>query len=405
MQPAIGEGRRRHLGLLPVTPGDVGPFHPQFADRAGRRVGVVLAHDAHLHIQHRLAGGAGLAHRILPVEHQHQRARFGHAVALLQDQALFLPLPQDRVRGGGAADAGIDHPAHVGVGEPRMRPHELEVRRHAKQVRDPDQRVADQPQRLPRIEGAHDQHRTAGLECRVGKHVQPTRMEQRQQAQEHGGARHVRDGHAVDRVPEVHPVGDDRTFGPSRGAGRVENGRDVVQRRRHRRIEARFCTRDVFEGRAERQHFPDAAIQRQGLRPIGEIGIEDQHLRGAIGQDRAQFGIGQPPVQRHENRAGPPAGELHVEDIGAVRGQHGDAVAGFDTKQRSESTGQARDTVVEHAIAVVPPGRQVYRRQRVRPPHGVMGDAVIIGNGHRRPPADQTGMRTGNELIERRMLE
>ena len=187
---------------------------------------------ARFHIQHGFAGGTGLADGVFLVEHQNQRAGFRHAVALLQNRALVLPDLQNRIRRRGAADTGECQPAHVGFRELRMLAHELIVCRHAEQMRDPDGRIADQPQRLAGVEAAHDHHRAADLEHRIGKHVQAAGMEQRQQTQKYGGARDAGQTHAVDGVPEVHTVGDDRTLRPAGRAGRVKDGRDIVQRRR-----------------------------------------------------------------------------------------------------------------------------------------------------------------------------
>jgi len=77
-------------------------------------------------MQHRLAGGAGLAHGVLAIERQHGRARLGHAVALLQGDAARLPDLQQRHRHRRAADAADDKPAEVGRGEGRVLRHETD---------------------------------------------------------------------------------------------------------------------------------------------------------------------------------------------------------------------------------------------------------------------------------------
>ena len=54
--------------------------------------------------------------------------------------------------------------------------------------------------------------------------------------------------------------------------------------------------------------------------------MDHQHGRG-VADDVVQLGNGEAGVQRQEHGADPAAGELHLQRIGRIERQHGDAVA------------------------------------------------------------------------------
>ena len=120
---------------------------------------------------------------------------------------------------------------------------------------------------------------------------------------------------------------------------------------------------------------------------FGEFRIVDQHRRGAVGEDSEQFRVRQTPVQRNENRAEATAGKLHLERVGGVRCQDRDPVAGGDSVISPKRSGQPSDSLVEGLVGVVASGRQVHRGQRIRAPHRVMGDAVVIRDRHAVAPS------------------
>jgi hypothetical protein len=53
----------------------------------------------------------------------------------------------------------------------------------------------------------------------------------------------------------------------------------------------------------------------------------DQDARVGVGHDADQLVRGQPPIQRHCDRAKIRAGAQHLENAGVVPGQHGDAIS------------------------------------------------------------------------------
>ena len=132
-----------------------------------------------------------------------------------------------------------------------MLSHELVVCRHAENVGDAYRWIADQPQRLARIERAGDHYCSAGLEHRIGEHVEPAAMEQREHPEEHRRALDADRGHAMHGVPEIHTMRNDRALGQPCCAGGVKNGRGIVQGHRRRLVQPGSVEGDPLERRAE----------------------------------------------------------------------------------------------------------------------------------------------------------
>ncbi len=207
--------------------------------------------------------------------------------------------------------------------------HELIDRWHAEEHVDAGCGIADQPQRLAGIEGAHDVDGAAGMQHGIGVAIQPAGVEQRQHREQHRSGRDISGAAEIDAVPERHAVGDDRALRQAGGARGVHDGRDVIERDvlecrdRLRRRNAGL----VGTAGTELQRGADVAELRHRQRGLGEIVVVDHHDRRGIADDELQFGNGETIVERQEDRAEPEAGELHLQRIRRVERQHRDAVA------------------------------------------------------------------------------
>ena len=110
----------------------------------------------------------------------------------------------------------------------------------------------------------------------------------------------------------------------------------------------------------------DAGQPRHLEGRVGELLAMDQHHGARILADELELGHRQPPVQRQEDRAQPPAGELQLEDVGVVHAQHRHAIAAADAKGGGEPQRRARDSRVELGVGEAPAGRQIVCRLRAR---------------------------------------
>ena len=97
-------------------------------------------------------------------------------------------------------------------------------------------------------------------------------------------------------------------------------------------------------------------------------------------QMNSQLGHRQSPVERQEDGAQPPAGELQLEDVGVVHAEHRHPVAACDPEGAGEPQGGARDALVERGIGEASAGSQIVRRFGARREARVMGDPVFRGD-------------------------
>ena len=145
LQPAVGEGRCRRVGLVPVARRDVGPLDQQLADRRPARTSLALVVDD---ADRRCASSPCRPSPTLRIASAASsigagRAGLGHAPALDQRHAARAP----SFRGWRAHRARRRRPAilqarEVGALELRMLHHELVGRRHGEEVRDAERWVA-----------------------------------------------------------------------------------------------------------------------------------------------------------------------------------------------------------------------------------------------------------------------
>ena len=251
----------------------------------------------------------------------------------------------------------------------------------------PSARSLSSRRNRPRVEAAHHHVAAAGMEGRVGVDVQPAGVEGRQEHQVLRLRRQADRHGALDAVEHAHLVGDLRTLGPPGRARRVHDGPDVgeIERRRIERAVRRSEPRLVGAGLAvgEVGGVRHARQPRHLERRIGELHAVDQHHGARILGDELELGHREPPVQRQEDRAQPPAGELQLEDVGVVHAEHRDAIAVADAEGVAQPQCRARHALVELGVGEAPAGRQIVRRLRPRREARVMGDPVLHGNTRR----------------------
>ncbi len=121
----------------------------------------------------------------------------------------------------------------------------------------------------------------------------------------------------------------------------------------------------------------------------GELVGVDEQLGRRVVDDELELGDREAPVEQHRHRTGASARELHVEELDAVVGEHGDPVAPFDA-ERSEVGGHRVDAGVEVAVGEAAAGGDLAHRFGVGSVFDVRRDPVI---GRHRPVA---GRARGN---------
>ncbi len=164
-------------------------------------------------------------------------------------------------------------------------------------------------------------------------------MEQRQYVEVNGVWSDVRGDAEVDRIPEVHPMGDHRPLGMAGGAGGVHD-RDqiIVGQGLAPAVLAVEAGEGVFvgvrlAGRIDGQNGADPAPAPQRPGRLAERRVVDQQHRFAVVQNVFELRNRQTPIQQHTDRPGPGAGELQVEEFDAVVGQDRDPVAAPDPER------------------------------------------------------------------------
>ena len=106
----------------------------------------------------------------------------------------------------------------------------------------------------------------------------------------------------------------------------------------------------------------------------------DHDLRRRIVDDELKLRDGEACVQGQENRAQPPAGELHLQRIGRVHGQHRDPVAARHLEPVAQMRGETRNPRVELRVGEPAFAGEVDNRQFFRRPAAEMGNPVIVAN-------------------------
>src|SRR5262245_5226375 len=113
----------------------------------------------------------------------------------------------------------------------------------------------------------------------------------------------------------------------------------------------------------------------------------DHHLRRRVADNKLQFRHGEAVVQWQEDRAEPEAGELHLHRVGRVQRENRDAVAASHLQRIAQMAGQKRDAFIELAIGKPPAACEIDQRDLAWTAAAVMGDPVIVTDGHGTSPA------------------
>jgi hypothetical protein len=179
-------------------------------------------------------------------------------------------------------------------------------------------------------------------------------------------------------------MGDDRAFGLACRSGSVHDGRDVIERDLFASVE-RLRPRDcslIGAVRSEQQGGFDVAEFRDVQRGLGEIGVVNHQRRRSVAGDELQLRNGQPRIERHEDRADPPAGELDLQRIGRVQRQHCDAVTARNIPPVAQMRGEAGDALIEFGIAEPAFARKIDDGRLVRRASAKMRYPVVMPNRH-----------------------
>ena len=378
--PVLGERIPVHVRAVPVTGGDVRPADHQLPGLVRAQGASSLVDDLELGVHHREAGRAGLRERVLHVEDETERAGLGHAPELLQGGALPRVALQEREGSRRAPDPEENQVVEVRIIEPRLLGRHEEVRRHAEGMGDRGVAVREDAEEMPRVEGPHHDVCSAGMEDGVRVDVEPPGVERRKEDEVARTGTHLAGDHRVHRVVEPHPVGVAGALGPAGRPGGVHDGPGVAG------LEPRVGQGPGGSG------DPGLVVARP---PVGEgrnvlDGTGPGHRRGGrlelgavqerpwlrVAADELELRGREPPVERQEDRADPLAGELDLEDVGVVVGEHHDPITASHPEPVPQPEGGPADPFVEFRIGEAPARCDVVDRFAPGGVARVVGDPV-----------------------------
>ena len=307
-----------------------------------------------------------------------------------QRAAHRFPHLQQRQCGWCAADGRRHQAREVSRCKVRVLAHEQVVRGNTEEVRDTPLGVADQFEGSARVEGAHHHRGTSEVRRRVRVAVQPTGVEERQEAEvDHRPGQVVEFGQ-VDRVPERHAMRDNRALrsascargihdrqgivmgqlGHHRQSGRVHSGKPVVIVRAAVRVRS-VATEDDQVRRVGALHKLRCHVT--------ELRIRDQHGGAGITHDVIKLVNREAPVERDEHRAKPGTGELHLDELDSILRIHRHTIASSDAEVVAQHCCCAPDPIVRLA-----PRRRDTRRSAERvdvgPSRSIWADHRVVGN-------------------------
>ena len=352
VEPAAAQrlGRR---GLVPPVAGhDVGAAHQDLSAPARRNVRSIGVHDPGVAIERRLAGGSRAAPGVLDPLVDRDRGGLGGAVDLDHGNAAVEIGVEQRPRHDGrtgrdASQAGkIDvRPGGVVDDGPHQRGHQdHQVRAFSRQRGEG---------RIGFETGLEDDF-GAGAERRDRMDVEPADMEHRQVGQHAVAARHVVGGDGVGGVEGDRRLGEHRPLGAARGAGGVgEHERRFEPRPAAGGLRAGPRHEVVQPGRVDRPAV--GKVRHGGGGAFREARLEDEDLAAGVRERISEFRDRQTPVQGHQHRAGPRAGEKQRDQVRAVVAEIGDARPGPDVQPVGEDDREAADETAQGAVADLPP--------------------------------------------------
>ena len=306
----------------------------------------------------RLSCGADLVQRPFLRQQGAEGAGLGHAPAVLQHDPAFRIGLQQGAGAGGATDADGDEAGEICGPELRQLAGKQEVRRYTEAMADRQISVGQQIQEMQRVEGPHDDVRTANMEDAVGEELQAADVEDRQEGEIDGMPGQFALHRGIHGIVECLAVGHACALGPPRGprgidqrpgviVGHLSNGALSVGPGQSPFVVAvrAIGTADQVRG---------AAGAGDGLTGVHEFRADDQRTRVGIADDEFQFGHGESPVQRQEDRADPPTGELDLIVVSGIVRQHRNPVAATDTAAIGKEKRTAINPFIHLAIAEPP---------------------------------------------------
>ncbi len=125
----------------------------------------------------------------------------------------------------------------------------------------------------------------------------------------------------------------------------------------------------------------------EGVGDRAELVLDAQQARRAILHQHRNLRRREPPVQRHEDRPGANAGEVHGQEVETVPGQHGHALADRIAQHLLEQTRAPVDPPMEFPVGEPQAGGEVADGETVRLHPAPIGDRIdhserVVG-GHR----------------------
>ena len=368
--PAVAQRLAGGRCIAPVFEEHVGAAHDDFTGDAVRHFAAVLVDHARLAAQ---AGEPGrIAARKIAADAgvDRDRARFGRAIDLQDRHAAPGQRIDQGLRDLGRAGRHRAQAREIGAAPARVLDQRLNGRGHQH-----DQGRAIRAQGVERgIRGKARMQRDggAGLQRRRGLDIQPADVEQRQHGQHMivgGEIMHVLAHH---RVPKERLLPQHRAFRPAGGA------RGVHEEERTRGIDVRVAVVAVALRQQMLECAGDLSLVEAddadiGLRLPqrrhhgGERVLHEQRLHRCVHEDEQLLGNGEPPVERHQQRAEPRTSVEQHEIIGLIGGEDRQAVSAPDAELRFERAGRGRDALPERRVgqrAAAIAQRHLVRRER-----------------------------------------
>jgi hypothetical protein len=186
------------------------------------------------------------------------------------------------------------------------------------------------------VEFGKKKHSAAAGQHAVYRDEQAVRVEQRQRVQQDVGP-----GKApgITQRRGVRPQvldGQHRALGAARGAGRIQDRREVLHVPHDRPLQARRVRRPVGEAAAavgiQGQGMGGSGLLRQRRDRILVLGPADHHARFRVGQEKLHFRRRVGGVQRQERAPGAERGEIKEDRLGTLFHLNRDPVARLDAE-------------------------------------------------------------------------
>ena len=270
-------------------------------------------------------------------------------------------------------------------------------------MREPHLRVVDQGERFARLEDARHDHRASRMKHRVGVAVQSAGVKERQHTQKHARIADFGRPAQVHHVPEGHAVGNHGALGPSGGARGVHDGGDIIMGDACAGLGWQRCRRTqrslIGTARAAplKQRQPGHRC-RECHGGLAELRVVNQNLGCGIAYDETQLRHRQSPVQWHEHCTQSAAGKLQLEEVGAVLGQDGGAIALTDALALQPAC-QPGDAGIQLQVGQLARFAQVVCSERSRAVTRMVCNPIVGWQAHVSAPSWQTTVRVSGHAM------